>query len=323
MPRLSDDVTLLPGGLAGRSRPTSARTDAAPLRAIAQAAKPYVYLSPFLVLLAVFTYWPLVQTVWLSFTSWNMMPGVEPEYVGLANYRDVMGSELFRAALRNTGFYLLLAIPVVVLLPLPAAIFIWSLGRSGEIYRTILFLPTMISFAATSVIWLWILAPIGGYGDALLSLAGIKLPSLLSQRDTAPWVVFGVAAWKVFGFNVLFYLAGLGRIDARLIHAMRIDGAGDGTIVRRLIWPLMGPTTLFVAVVTMTLMLPQLFTPIDVMTHGGPGNATTNLFYVTYQYVFSSFNVGYGAAATTILYIVMFAIALFKFTVLDRLVHYR
>jgi multiple sugar transport system permease protein/sn-glycerol 3-phosphate transport system permease protein len=292
-------------------------------RSVLHKAQPYLYLAPFLALLALFTYWPLAQTVQLSFMSWNMMPGVEPEFVGLENYRDVTDSALFLAALRNTGFYLLLAIPFIVLLPLPAAVFIWSLGRAGDSYRTILFLPTLISFAAASIIWQWILAPLGGYAGALLDLVAIKLPPLLSQEVSARWVIFGVAAWKIFGFNVLFYLAGLSRIDLRLIQAMRIDGADDGVIMRRLIWPLLGPTTLFVAVVTMTLMLPQLFIPIDIMTHGGPGNATTNLFYVTYQYVFSSFNVGYGAAATTILYVLLFAIVLIKFGVLDRRIHYR
>jgi ABC-type sugar transport system permease subunit len=292
-------------------------------RRILAGAQPYLYLAPFFALLALFTYWPLVQTVYLSFMSWNMMPDTPMRLVGLANYRDVAQSALFLAALRNTGFYLLLAIPVLVLAPLPAAVFIWSLGRAGEIYRTILFLPTLISFAAASIIWQWILDPLGGYAASLLGLAGIRLPPLLSSADTAAWVVFGVAAWKTFGFNVLFYLAGLGRIDKRLIDAMRLDGAGDGVILRRLIWPLLGPTTLFVAVVTMTLMLPQLFVPIDVMTHGGPADATTNLFYVAYQYAFSSFNVGYGAAATTILYALLIAVVWFKFGVLDRRIHYR
>jgi multiple sugar transport system permease protein/sn-glycerol 3-phosphate transport system permease protein len=307
------------------ARPVSRSVDArsgAPTPSILRRAEPYLYLAPFLALLALFTYWPLIQTVRLSFVSWNMMPGVVPEFVGLANYRDIASSALFLAALRNTGFYLLVAIPFVVLLPVPAAIFLWSLGRAGETYRTILFLPTLISYAAASIMWQWLLAPIGGYAATLMGLFSMQLPPLLSQPSTAPWVVFGVAAWKVFGFNVLLYLAGLSRIDPRVIHAMRVDGAGEWVIVRRLIWPLLGPTTLFVTVVTATLMLPQLFIPIDVMTHGGPADATTNLFYVTYQYVFSSFNVGYGAAASTILYIALLAIVLIKFSVLDRRVHY-
>jgi multiple sugar transport system permease protein/sn-glycerol 3-phosphate transport system permease protein len=293
------------------------------LRSCFRSAEPYLYLAPFLALLVLFTYWPLIQTVHLSFLSWNMMPGVTPEFVGFANYRDVAGSALFLAALRNTGVYLLLAIPFIVLLPVPVAIFIWSLGRAGEAYRTILFLPTLISYAAASIVWQWILLPLGGYASTLLNLLSIPLPPLLSRQDTALLVVFGVAAWKVFGFNVLLYLAGLSGIDPRLIQAMRMDGAGDGVIVRRLIWPLLGPTTVFVTIVTMTLMLPQLFVPIDVMTHGGPGDATTNLFYLTYQYAFSSFNVGQGAAASTILYVVLITIVLIKFLVLDRRVHYR
>lgn len=287
-----------------------------------RAARPYLYLAPFLLVLGVFTFWPLLQIVWLSFQAWNLNPDAPSRFVGLGNYSGVISSQLFTAALVNTGIYLLAAIPLKVVLPIPVAIFIWSLGRRGELYRVIIFLPTLISFVAASVAWAWLLSPLGGYLAVWLEMFGIRMTGLLTNADTALWTILGIAAWKGFGFNVLLYLAGLTRIDRSLIEAMRIDGATDARIVRDLIVPLLGPSIVLVLVTTIIFTMQQVFTPIDVLTKGGPANATTNLFYMTYQYTFVTFNVGHGAAATVMLCALVFLVAFLKFRVADRLVHY-
>ncbi len=287
------------------------------------AAVPYAYLAPLLVLLGLFTFWPLLHTAYLSVTSWNLNPDIPIRFVGIANYIDVADSDLFRAALWNTVVTIFVSIPLKVLLPIPFAVFIWSLGRRGEIYRTVLFLPTLISFVAVSVAWLWILSPLGGYLDLVLASIGIRLPALLTRAETALSTVIAISTWKVFGFHVLLYLAGLTRIPHRLIDAMRVDGATDGVILRRLIWPMLGPTTVFVLISTVIFTMQQVFTPIDMLTKGGPSNATTNLFYVTYQYTFLNFSVGHGAASTVILFVFLMVVALAKFRLFDRLVHYR
>lgn len=294
-----------------------------PKKDFGQVAAPYLYLAPLILLMGLFTFWPLVQTAYLSVIWWNLNPDMPTRFVGVANYLDVVDSELFRAALWNTIVTIAVAIPLKVLLPVPVAVFLWSLGRRGEIYRTILFLPTLISFVAVSVAWLWILSPLGGYLGIVMGQMGIRLPPLLTRAETALGTVIGIATWKVFGFNVLLYLAGLTRIPHRLIDAMRVDGAKDGMILRRLIWPLLGPTTLFVLISTVIFTMQQVFTPIDVLTKGGPSNSTTNLFYVTYQYTFLNFSVGQGAAATVILFIFLMVVALLKFRLFDRFVHYR
>jgi ABC-type sugar transport system permease subunit len=287
------------------------------------AAVPYAYLAPLLVLLGLFTFWPLLHTAYLSVTSWNLNPNMPVRFVGIANYVDVADSDLFHAALWNTVVTILVSIPLKALLPIPFAVFIWSRGRHGEIYRTVLFLPTLISFVAVSVAWLWILSPLGGYLDLVLGSIGIRLPPLLTRAETALGTVIAISTWKVFGFHVLLYLAGLTRIPHRLIDAMRVDGASDGVILRRLIWPMLGPTTVFVLISTVIFTMQQVFTPIDMLTKGGPSNATTNLFYVTYQYTFLNFSVGQGAASTVILFVFLMVVALAKFQLFDRFVHYR
>lgn len=288
----------------------------------ARSARPYLYLAPLMLVLGAFTFWPLLQVVLLSFQTWNLNPDVPSRFVGLDNYRGVISSSLFGAALVNTALYLLAAIPLKVILPIPVAIFIWSLGRRGETYRVIVFLPTLISFVAASVAWVWLLSPLGGYLAVLLETFGIRMAGLLTNADTALWTILGIATWKGFGFNVLLYLAGLTRIDRSMMEAMRIDGASDVRIVRDLILPMLGPSMVLVLVTTVIFTMQQVFTPIDVLTKGGPANSTTNLFYMTYQYTFVGFNVGYGAAATVLLCALVFLVAFLKFRVADRFVHY-
>ncbi len=284
--------------------------------------EPYLYLAPMLALLAVFTYWPLVHTAYLSVVRWNMAPGAAMPFVGFANFASVTSGSLFAAASYNTVIYLAASIPLKVLLPIPIAVFVWSLGGRGAAYRTILFLPTLISFVVVSVVVLWLLNPMGGHVPALLAMAGVAMGNPLADAERAIWLVIGLSSWKVLGFHVLIYVAGLSAIPRDLVEAMRIDGAGDWRILRSLIWPLLGPTTLFVLISTILFTLQQCFTPIDILTQGGPSNGTTNLFYMVYQLAMRSFDIGGGAAGTVMLFALLLLLVAAKFSLLDRRVAY-
>lgn len=284
---------------------------------------PWLYLAPTLALLALFTYWPLMQTAYLSLVDWNLNPGQPVEFVGTANYSRVVGSTLFQAAFVNTLIYIGASIPLKVLLPIPVAVFLWSLGSKGHLYRAVLFLPTLISFVVVGVAFLWILNPIFGFAKQAMAFFGYRMPNFLADPDTAIWVIITISTWKVLGFNVLIYLAGLASINREYIEAMRMDGAGDMTIFTRLIWPLLTPTLLFVMISTVIFTMQQVFTPIDLMTEGGPSNATTNLFYMIYQYSFVTFDVGGGAAGTMLLFGFLMAMVLLQIRLLDRRAHYK
>lgn len=284
---------------------------------------PWCYLAPTLVLLGLFTYWPLVQTAYLSTVDWNLNPARPTEFVGAGNYGRVAGSTLFEAALVNTLIYIAASVPLKVLLPIPIAVFLWSMGQRGHVYRAILFLPTLISFVVVAIAFLWILNPIFGHAKVLLAGLGLRFPNLLADPDAAIWVIIGISTWKVLGFNVLIYLAGLASINKDYIEAMRMDGAGDITIFRRLIWPLLTPTLTFVLISTSIFAMQQVFTPIDLMTEGGPSNSTTNLFYLIYQYSFVTFDVGGGAAGTMMLFAFLMVMAAVQFRLLDRRTQYQ
>jgi ABC-type sugar transport system permease subunit len=283
--------------------------------------RPYAYLLPLTVLLGVFTYWPLLQTFRFGFL--RLTPGGPAEFVGLQNYAGVFAHNQFQDALRNSFVYVLGAIPLKVLLPIPIAFFIWTIGgRIAGFHKSVLFVPTLLSFVVVSVLWIWMLNPVAGFLASVLGLAGLGMPVLLSNADTAIYVILGVSAWKILGFNVLLYLAGLASIRRDLIEAMRVDGAGDWVVFRRLIVPLLSPTIFFVLISTVVFSIQQVFTPIDVMTQGGPANATTNLFYIAYQYTFESFNIGFASAAVTLLFVAIGALLVAKLALLERHVHY-
>jgi len=276
-----------------------------------------------IVLLAVFTYWPLLHTIYLSFVQWNMNPDQPMRWVGTANYRGIFNSSLFDAAFRNTLIYIIASIPLKVLLPIPIAVFVWTLATRGQVYRALLFLPTLFSFTVVAVVFLWMLNPIGGHFVQIARLLGGQWPNVLTDPDLAIWTILLISTWKVIGFNTLLYVAGLSSINRDYVEAMRLDGASDWRLVRHLLWPLLTPTTLFVLISTVIFAIQQVFTPIDIMTEGGPQNGTTNLFYMVYQYAFRTFNVGFGAAGTVIIFAFLLAITLLKMRTLDRHVQYQ
>jgi len=276
-----------------------------------------------IVLLVVFTYWPLLHTIYLSFVKWNMNPDQPMRWVGAANYRGIFNSPLFDAAFRNTLIYIIASIPLKVLLPIPIAIFVWTLATRGQMYRALLFLPTLFSFTVVAVVFLWLLNPISGHFVQIARLFGGQWPNVLANPDFAIWTILLISTWKVIGFNTLLYVAGLASINRDYVEAMRLDGASDWRLVRHLLWPLLTPTTLFVLISTVIFAIQQVFTPIDIMTEGGPQNGTTNLFYMVYQYAFRTFNVGFGAAGTVIIFAFLLAITLLKMRTLDRHVQYQ
>lgn len=284
---------------------------------------PFLYLAPTLALLALFTYWPLLFTGYLSTVRWNFVSDVRI-FVGASNYTGLIDSSLFRAAMENTAIYVIASIPLKVLLPIPIAVFIWSLSRRvGDFYKSVIFLPTLLSFVVVAIAFGWLLNPFFGLPQAMLRQIGIGMPNLLANSDSAIWAILAISTWKVLGFNVLLYLAGLASIDRQYIEAMRIDGASDWRLFRHLIWPLLTPTTFFVLISTVIFSLNQVFTPIDILTQGGPSNSTTNLFYMVYQYAFLTFNTGFASAGAVLLFFFLASVAILKIRLLERWVHYR
>lgn len=277
---------------------------------------PYLYLLPAIVFFAVFKYWPMLFGFVLSFFKWNFVGRIR--WVGISNYVSMFSRELFIEAVKNTAGYTIALIPALVILPLALALLLLQVTNRGlsAFFKSIIFMPSILSFAITCMVWLWIFNPSFGSLNAVLAFFGIAPLSWLNDEKVAFWSIVLVSGWKTFGYNMIIFLAGLSAISEELLEAAVIDGAGPWRTFWKVKWPLLGPTTFFVFVTSLIFAADKAFVPINILTRGGPHNATTNLAHSIYIYGFEVFNIGMANSVsifTFLLFLVVTGLAM-KFT---------
>jgi sn-glycerol 3-phosphate transport system permease protein len=286
------------------------------------AAVGYLYLLPAAALTVVFVYWPLAASATLSFYDWNL---VSPTWaaVGFANYRELVHNRAFWLALVNTAKAAAALTALTVLVPLLLAVAVLRVtGWWRNVYRVVLFSPTVISMAIACAVWLWMFHPLHGVLNTLLRYAGVQGPRWLSSGSSAIWAIIIVTVWKTFGFNFVIYIAGLLAIPAEMYEAGRVDGASERQLFRHITLPLLAPTTLFVFLTTFILSPQNLFVPTQILTQGGPNEASNNLGYLVYQLGFEYFRVGYASAAATVIFLLFLGLTAVQFYFAERRVHY-
>jgi sn-glycerol 3-phosphate transport system permease protein len=290
---------------------------------LASLIPPLIFLGPAALLLFVFVYWPLGYTVYLSLLDWNLV-SPQREFVGWANYLLLLREPTFWTAVKNTLIYLVVLLPTELFLPLAMALLLQSIAakRIREVYQALIFSPTVLSFAIASIIWVWMFNPMGGVLSRVFRAVGLPALAWLSDAHLSLWAIVLVSAWKVFGYNLVIFLAALAAIPAEYLEAARIDGASGWKVFRWVTWPLLGPTTFFVLVTTAIFTGTQVFIPIHVLTQGGPYNSSTNLVYLIYQYGFQFFQVGPASAASVITFLGFLVLTYLQITYLERFVHY-
>jgi sn-glycerol 3-phosphate transport system permease protein len=242
--------------------------------------------------------------------------------VGLENYQVMIADEVFWKSLANNLWYALGTIPVSIALAMLMALWVNSKMAGRTWLRMAFFTPTVLPMIAVANIWLFFYTPQYGLLDQVLSVFGAGGRNWLGSPETALGCVIVVAIWKEAGFFMIFYLAALQAIPPSLGEAAAIEGASRGYYFRRVVFPLLMPTTLFV-MVNAIINAVRLVDHIFVMTRGGPNNATSLLLFHVYQVGFSFWDTGYAAALTIVLLVVLAAVAIGQFLFLDRKVHYR
>ncbi len=281
----------------------------------------WLLLLPAMALLALFTHWPALATLIDSFWSTPKLRRASV-FVGLDNYRSMLSDAVFWQALSNNLVFALGTIPVSIALALIMAIWVNDriVGRAAV--RMAYFTPTVLPMIAVANIWLFFYTPQYGLLEQVLSLFGARTHNWLGSPETALACVIVVAIWKEAGFFMIFYLAALQQISPTLAEAAALEGASRFSFFRRVQFPLLMPTTLFVLVNAVI----NAFRTIDhiiVMTHGGPDNATALLLYYVYEVGFKYWDNTYAAALTTVLLVLLAAVALSQYALLDRRIHYR
>lgn len=281
----------------------------------------WLLLSPALILLFAFTHYPAIVTLLSSFFS-TPRGKREAIFVGLDNYSQLLQDEVFWKVLWNNTMYAFGTVPISIALALAMALWVNSKMPGRWFLRISYFSPTVLPLIAVGNIWLFFYTPGFGLFDQIGNLFGLHQQNLLGTQSTVLWAVMVVAVWKEAGFFMIFYLAALQAIPVQLREAGAIEGAGNWYFFRRITFPLLMPTTLFV-MVNATINSFRLIDHILIMTEGGPDNASSLLLYYIYETAFKYWDTAYGATLTVVLLVILSVVAIGQFFFLDRKVHYQ
>jgi raffinose/stachyose/melibiose transport system permease protein len=268
------------------------------------------FLIPAAVLYIGLVLLPVIQAVYYSFFRWNGLGPIQ-NFIGTANYARVLGDRVFRGALLNNLQILLLSLIVQLPIALGLALLVRHNLRGRAIFRTIFFLPFVLSQVVTGVIWNFVYLPQGGLISTIYEaiFPGATPPAFLAQPNTVLLALFVVITWKFFGFHMILYTAGLQNIPAELEEAAQIDGCSRMQSLRYITIPLLGSTVRLTIYLSVLGSL-QFFDLIWIMTTGGPVNASDTMATYLYKFGFLRFQLGYGSAVAVIMFVLCFGFSL-------------
>ena len=281
----------------------------------------WLLLTPAAILLIAFTHYPMVATVFDSLFSKGTT--IRPShFVGLENYKTLIDDPIFWKVLANNAWFAIGTIPTSIALAIIMALFVNRAIPGRSLVRMAYFTPTILPMIAVANIWLFFYTPDIGLIDQVAGWFGIAGHNWLGDPATVLPALIIMTIWKESGFFMIFYLAALQNVSPELEEAARLEGSTRWYYFRRVLFPLLMPTTLFVlinAILNSFKLVDHLF----VLTKGGPNNASNLLLYYIFESAFSYFDTNYAATLTVILLGLLAVMALMQFYVLDKRVHYR
>jgi len=269
----------------------------------------YLFILPNFLGVAVFILFPLVLSFVLVFTDWDYLRGMKGiEWVGLDNIAKLLRDDYFRVSLRNNVIFTGVTVPAAMIFGLVVAVVLNSHVYFKNFLRVLFFLPYVSSIAAISVVWSVMYHPSQGPINQLLRSLGIEnVPGWLASKQWALPAIIIMVAWIYTGYTMILYMAGLQGIPRELYEAASIDGASRLRQFFSITIPRLKPTSFLIAV-TLIISTFQVFAAIAVMTKGGPVNATMVLSYYMYVQAFQYYNIGYAAAVSWALFLIIFAV---------------
>lgn len=277
----------------------------------------YAFVLPSFLHLALFFLIPLGFSLWLSFHDWRGLNTRNPPFVGLENYAFMLGDQRWWNAVLNTLYYTFVSVPLGMAVSLGIAMLMNLKVPGVYLFRAIFFIPVITSWVAVSVVWLWMLDGNLGLLNYGLSLLGIDGPDWLTNPRTAMLALILIATWKGAGFQMIIWLAGLQGIPREMYEAAIVDGATRWQRFRFVTLPLLAPTTFFL-LITGVIGSFQVFTPVFVLTKGGPLGSTDVAVYRIYQRAFVNFDFGYASALAWVLFAFIFLATLVQLAYMRR-----
>ena len=275
----------------------------------------WLFLAPALALIGVFFFLPVLASLVLSLTNFDIYAVADPrnaQLVGLENYRNLAAEPVFWTALKNTFYFVLVGAPLSVIVALAAALLVNAkLARWKGLFRTAYFAPYVTTIVAIAIVWRYLYHPRYGLLDAALGAIGIGPIDWLGDPRWAMPAIILLAVWRNFGYNMLIFVAGLQRIPEQLYEAAALDGAGWWARLRHITLPQLAPTFLFVGIIT-AIGYFQLFPEPYVMTGGGPLKSTLSMVLYMYEEGFRWWRLGNAAAIAFVLFVVILVFTLLE-----------
>jgi multiple sugar transport system permease protein len=278
----------------------------------------YLFILPWLVGLVGFTAGPILASLYLSLTRYNVLQPAQ--WVGMENYVELLHDPLFFTALGNTLFMVVVGLPLNIITAFGLALLLNHAVRGIAIYRTMFYMPAIVPGVANAVLWLWLLNPSLGLVNALLAVVHITGPAWLVSTT---WAKPGMVLMGIFGTGatMIIYLAGLQGVPAQLYEAAQIDGAGWWWKFWGVTFPMMTPTLFFTLIIG-TIHTLQIFAQSYIMTQGGPVNSTLFVVYYLFNNAFAYFKMGYASAIAWILFLIILILTAVQLFGAPRWVHY-
>ena len=281
-----------------------------------------VYLIPSIILFLVFFYWPLIQNIYLSFFSWNMVSPTM-KYVGFKNFADILSSPELIKIMINTVLFIGFMLILIFVLPYFYSYILGHLIKKwNNFYRSALFLPATLSLAVASILFLWIYNPLAGPINIILSAFYITSPRWFKENYLVIFAICTIIGWKFFGYNLIIMLAAMVAVPKEMIEAAKLENASNWVIFKKIILPMTSSTAIYVFTITVVFSLQHVLVPVNMLTQGGPDQGSSNLVYIVYQYGFTFFQTGKAAAYAVITMFVYMAFLYVKNKYLEKKVYY-
>jgi len=279
-----------------------------------------LFLGPTLLGLAVLSAGPILATLAISLTNWDLLTA--PKFSGLDNYLQLISDHRFQVALRNTFFYTIVSVPLGLVIALGLAIALNTKVRGIAFIRTAYFLPVVTSTIAIALVWQWIYSANGGLLNEILGAFGIPAQKFLSDPTLALPSIIAMSIWQGLGINIIIFLAGLQGIPADLLDAASVDGAGSWARFRNVTLPLLTPSIFFTTVLSLISSF-QVFDQVFVLAKPKPMEWTITVVYFIYENGFRFFKMGYASAASWVLFLIVALFTAIYFWSQNRWVHYQ
>lgn len=281
-----------------------------------------LFILPALSVFLVFMFYPLAYTLYLSFFKWNMV-SPRMQFVALQNYIRLLTDPVTLHIVENTLLYIVILVLFNFMLPYVLSFINTFLMKRGKhVYKALLFSSSLIALVVGAILFQWIFNPVSGTAAALADMVGITLPAWSKTPGLVIVVISLVAVYKAFGYNFLILLSGMNSVPEELIEAAKLEKTSSRRVFTDIVMPLTSSTAVYILIMTIVQGLQYVFTPIKVLTQGGPNDGSSNIIYQGYDYAFTYYETGMSAALAIVTMLTFLVLLYLEFRYVEKGVYY-